>query len=190
KLIGIVSFPKITGTFGDAAPPYGLDYDGHGTHVASTAAGNVLHDVPAYGPTGVQGEYTFPEISGVAPHANIVSYQICHQGDRGWGCDTMLTVAAVEHAIENGIDVINYSIGGWTEDPWFSIDGMAFLSARAAGIHVAVSAGNAGPEWRTVSSPATAPWVTSVAAYTHDRSFSDITFGNFAGGNTAPAVMT
>lgn len=189
KLIGIVSFPEITDAFGDDAPPYGIDYAGHGTHVASIAAGNVLHDVPAYGPTGVQGEYAFPEISGVAPHANIVSYQICYQGDLGEGCDTTLTVAAVEHAIENGVDVLNYSIGGYPEDPWYSIDAMAFLSARAAGIHVATSVGNEGPLWRTAGSPAVAPWLTSVAAYTHDRAISDITLGNFAGGTGAPAAI-
>jgi len=190
KLIGIVSYPEITDTFGAAAPPYGLDYEGHGTHVASTAAGNVLHNVPAYSNTGTPGEYEFPEISGVAPHANIVSYQICHQGELGFGCDTTLTVAAVEHAIENGIDVLNYSVGGFPEDPWFSIDGVAFLSARAAGIHVATSAGNEGPQWRTVGSPATAPWLTSVAAYTHDRAFSDITLANFGGGGAPPVTLT
>lgn len=189
KLIGIVSFPEITDTYGDQAPPYGLDYEGHGTHVASTVAGNVLHDVPAYSEIGTLGEYVFPEISGVAPHANIVSYQICYAGDLGFGCDTALAVAAVEHAIENGVDVLNYSIGGFPDDPWQSIDGLAFLSARAAGIHVATSAGNNGPDWGTVGSPGSAPWLTSVAAYTHDRVFGDITVSNFVGGGTPPPAL-
>ena len=107
-------------------------------------------------------------ISGVAPHANVISYQTCN-----WqGCFPSAAIASVEHAIANNVDVLNYSVGGSASSPWFSPDALAFLSAREAGIHVAVAAGNSGRNGaRTVGSPGNSPWVTSVAALTHGRAF-------------------
>jgi subtilisin family serine protease len=67
------------------------------------------------------------------------------------------------------VDVINYSIGGGSRDPWTDAGALAFLSARNAGVFVATSAGNNGPQAETVGSPANAPWLMSVAASTHDR---------------------
>lgn len=185
KLIGVVSYPEITDTFPEELPRNGWDYNGHGSHVASTAAGNVLYDVPAYNVIGGEGEYRFPQLSGVAPHANIISYQVCFPDG---GCMSQLAVQAVEHAIENGVDVLNYSIGGVARSPWESADAMAFLSARAAGIHVATSAGNSGPGPSTIGMPGGAPWLTSVAAYTHDRDVPDATLAEFSGGLNPPAA--
>ena len=183
KLIGIVSYPEITDSFNGERPANGWDYNGHGTHVASTAAGNVLRSVPGYNEIGGQGEYTFPLISGVAPRANIVAYQVCYPNG---GCDTDLTVQAIDHAIDNGVDVLNYSVGGSAGNPWEQADTLAFLSARAAGIHVAVSTGNSGPEPGTVTSPGNSPWVTSVAAYTHDRGYTGPALTGFTGGENPP----
>ncbi|WOH38873.1 S8 family serine peptidase [Thalassotalea fonticola] len=169
KLIGIWSHPEITNyaTFsGD--DPIGLDVQGHGSHVASTAAGNVLKNVPVYNVIGDKSEQSFSQISGVAPHANIVSYQVCDLD----GCWPDIAVLAVEHAIANGVQVINYSIGGEAISPWYSLDALAMLSARDAGIHVATSAGNMGPEEKTLISPGNAPWLTSVAAVSHGRAYS------------------
>jgi subtilisin family serine protease len=181
KLIGIWSHPDITNDYtpqGD--DPIGIDHDGHGTHVASIAGGNVLHNVHVWNVISAQAEFTFDQISGVAPHANIVSYQVCAADD---GCWPDLTALAVEHAIENGVDVLNYSVSGDALDPWSSIDALAFLSAREAGIHVVVAAGNNGPSSKTVGSPGNAPWLTTVAAYSHDRGFSSKTV-SFSGGST------
>ena len=100
------------------------------------------------------------------------------------GCYPSLTILAVEHAIENGLDAINYSIGGGSADPWQDPDSLAFLAARKAGIHVATSAGNSGPDAQTVGSPGEAPWITTVAAYTHDRVFTDNGLNGFSGGET------
>lgn len=170
KLIGIHSYPVITDnypSFNDQVPANGEDYNGHGSHTAGTTAGNVLDNVDSG--NGV----TFDQISGVAPHANIISYQVCNPGAQdaiGFsGCYPSLTVLAVEHAIEAGVDAINYSIGGGSSDPWQDSDSLAFLSARKAGIHVATSAGNSGPEAGTVGSPGDSPWLTTVAAGTHNR---------------------
>ncbi len=200
KLIGIISYPEIINirptivndNFEDIEDKVtiGYDFQGHGSHVASTAAGNVVKDVNFYlsveddqGPITGETDFQFSQISGVAPHANIVSYQVCD--DQG-SCYPELTVRSIEHAIENGVNVLNYSVGGGARSPWNSTDALAFLSARDAGLHIATSAGNSGPQASTIGAPGNAPWVTTVAAYTHSRSFSDITLDNFSGGENPP----
>ncbi|WP_298768231.1 S8 family serine peptidase [uncultured Shewanella sp.] len=198
KLIGVHSWPLITDQYPYYDPDVaqnGEDHDGHGSHTASTTAGNFLYDLPISDVDGKPLGISFDAMSGVAPHANIVSYQVCKPGDDdaiGFnGCYPSLTVLAVEHAIENGVDALNYSIGGGTSDPWQDADALAFLAARKAGIHVATSAGNDGPDPQTVGSPGDAPWLTTVAAYTHDRDYSDKTLSEFTGGDTtAPSTLT
>lgn len=199
KLIGIVSYPEITGYHPPKGEEAGIDYVGHGTHVASIAAGNVLHNVPIYDfvSSDVDTGLTFDTISGVAPHANIVAYQICTPPNDGNGdpieigpCFVNLTVDALEHAIEHGVDVINYSIGGNAGDPWSHIDSKAFLNARKAGLHVATSAGNLGPNPETGTTPSNSPWVISVAAATHDRAYSEKQLALTGGDTTPPAAIT
>jgi subtilisin family serine protease len=73
--------------------------------------------------------------------------------------------------VTDGVDVINYSIGGPSSNPWTDDDAQAFLDAWEANIFVATSAGNSGPGEATMGSPADAPWVLSVGAATHNRAF-------------------
>ncbi len=190
KLVGVISFPEITDEYYGIAPENGEDMNGHGSHTASTTAGNVLRNVPILKAgesnvsDGVQiGSAEFSEISGVAPHANIISYQTC--GPTG-GCGDALTVKAVDMAIAHGVDVINFSIGpgGDGGNPWTSASGVAFLKAREAGIFVAVAAGNAGNGAGTVGN--VAPWTTVVANYTHDRIFEKNATGTDDNANTLP----
>nr|WP_283106337.1 S8 family serine peptidase [Shewanella submarina] len=198
KLIGVHSWPEITDEYADYdpdVPANGEDHNGHGSHTAGTSAGNVLINQNVPDVDNKDSGVIFEHVSGVAPHANIVSYQVCYPGEddaiRFAGCLPSLTVLAVEHAIESGVDALNYSIGGGSSNPWNDADALAFLAARKAGIHVATSAGNDGPEPSTVGSPGDAPWITSVAAYTHDRDFSDKTLDGFTGGDTtAPESLT
>ena len=103
----------------------------------------------------------------MAPHANIIAYDVCLPS----GCPGSSLVAGLNQAVLDGVDVINYSIGGGSRDPWQSADALAMLSALDAGVFVAVSAGNEGPEASTVGSPANAPWVTAAGASTHNRRF-------------------
>lgn len=197
KLVGVVSYPDITGQYANydpSVPANGEDHNGHGSHTASTAAGNAIPNVPVLDAEGNPTTVTFNEISGVAPHANIISYQVCYPGESdaiGFsGCFPSLTVQAIEHAIANDVDALNYSIGGGSSNPWNDADSLAFLSAREAGIHVATSAGNSGPNASTVGSPGDAPWLTTVAAYTHDRIFTEKHIQDFTGGDTAaPEAM-
>jgi subtilisin family serine protease len=198
KLIGVHSWPVITDQYPDYdadVPANGEDHNGHGSHTAGTTAGNVLLNTNVPNVDGGDTGVAFESMSGVAPHANIISYQVCLPGEDDAinfrGCYPSLTVLAVEHAIEAGVDAINYSIGGGSSDPWQDADALSFLSARKAGIHVATSAGNSGPGPETVGSPGDAPWITTVAAYSHDRGFSDKTIDGFTGGDTeAPSAMT
>ncbi|WP_158681546.1 S8 family serine peptidase [Microbulbifer pacificus] len=170
KLIGVWSWPFITDTYEGIRPASGEDYNGHGSHTASTAAGNVVHNVPYLGGTpgvgdGIPTGFEFEQVSGVAPHANIISYQVCFPDHRG--CPSEVMLKAIDQAIQDGVDVINFSIGGGDRFPWEDATAMAFLSAREAGISIAASAGNAGKGFYTLSH--TAPWYTVVAASTSDR---------------------
>ncbi len=139
------------------------DADGHGTHTTSTAAGN----------SGVAASILgndFGDVSGIAPRARVSMYKACWDTTpTTGGCSSVDLVAAIDQAVADGVDVINYSIGSTS----FAIgaDDISFLFADAAGVFVATSAGNSGPGSATVFSPATVPWVTSVGANTQNREY-------------------
>jgi subtilisin family serine protease len=170
KLIGVHDF---TGT----TP---MDDNGHGSHTASTAAGNA-HTASLDAPTTSLDR----EISGVAPHANLITYKACV----AVGCLSPSLVAAIDQAVADQVDVINYSIGGGPTDPWGDADSEAFLNAREAGVFVATSAGNSGPGPETVGSPANAPWVMSVGASTHNRAFTNNVTDLSGGASTPPGDL-
>lgn len=137
------------------------DNEGHGSHTAGTAAGNVIQ-ATITAPTG----YTYQKnISGVAPHANLIAYDACFSS-----CLGSALLAAIDQAVTDGVDVINYSISG-SSDPYNDPISQAFLAANEAGIFVAVAAGNDGPAANTLSH--ISPWVTAVAATTHNRTFTN-----------------
>ncbi|EKE76734.1 S8 family serine peptidase [Gallaecimonas xiamenensis] len=208
KLIGIWSTPIITDTFQDpyfaeGRPAIGEDYNGHGSHTASTAVGNVLDAVPLQlasvgNGDGVDTGFTFERLSGMAPHANLITYQVCYPGNSGdlyAGCPTDALVAGIEQAIEDGVDVINFSIGGSEKFPWEDSVELAFLSARQAGVSVAAAAGNSGGDgWQEYygSADHSSPWLATVGATTipdgilvHDRYLKDLSGGD----TTAPANL-
>lgn len=140
-------------------PGFG-DSNSHGSHVASTVAGN-YRDADFRGGTH--------RISGVAPRANVVAYDICYTNTAtGQGlCPNVSAVAAINRAIFDGVvDVFNYSIGGGSQ-PWGESVSLAFLSAVESGIYVAASAGNSGPAANTLGH--VEPWVSNTAAAQHGR---------------------
>ncbi|MFG1708287.1 S8 family serine peptidase [Nonomuraea sp. M3C6] len=147
------------------------DYNGHGTHTASTAGGN--HDVPVTGPAA-----TFGSISGIAPRARVAAYKALWSTQdastaNGYYSDL---VAAIDQAVADGVDVINYSVSGGGADLLDPAE-LAFLNAAEAGVFVAAAGGNSGPTPATVDHPS--PWVTTVAAGTHNRGTSgSVTLGN------------
>ncbi|MCK7595202.1 S8 family serine peptidase [Pseudomarimonas salicorniae] len=185
KLIGIHDFSICTGTHSgngcdDREPNDGSDPDGHGTHVAATAAGNVL-DTTLNLSGGISAQL---RLSGVAPRANLIAYKACEDEET---CRGSWLVAAINQATADGVDVFNYSIGGsiGTSTPWTTGDSLAMLNAVEAGVVVVTSAGNGGPGPGTVSRPADAPWVVSVANSSHDRAIAN-RLVDLTGGSTAP----
>ncbi|MDB5857138.1 MAG: peptidase and in kexin sedolisin [Ramlibacter sp.] len=148
------------------------DWGGHGTHTASTAGGN--SGVTVTGPAA-----PFGAISGMAPRARISVYKVCwSETALGGGCFGSDSVAAIEQAIVDGVDVINFSISGTSTNFRDPVE-IAFMYAAEAGVFVATSAGNSGPTVSTVAHPS--PWLTTVAAGTHNRSsVGSVTLGNGA----------
>lgn len=170
KLIGAWDFATA-----DGVNP--RDVEGHGSHTASTAAGNAIT-------ANVVG-HTISisrQISGIAPHANIVMYTACLSE----GCPGDALTAAIDQIVIDGVDVVNYSIGSaGPSDIWNDTDTLGFLSARDAGIFVSTSAGNNGPNAATTGNPADAPWLMSNAASSHNRKAVNAV-QNMSGGNTTP----
>jgi subtilisin family serine protease len=157
KLVGARDMRTLYRTFiGPEVYNSARDYDGHGTHTASTAGGNKGVAAEIFGvPRGT--------VSGVAPRAHIAAYSACGS----LGCFGGDLAEAIDTAVADGVDVINYSIGGGAS--LTGPDDIAFLFANAAGVFSATSAGNSGPGAGTVGSPANDPWVTGVGASTHNR---------------------
>ena len=98
-----------------------------GLFAATTAAGNA--DVPAE----IFGN-PFGLVTGIAPRAHVVAYKALGEGG-GYGSDLAL---AIDIAVADGVDVINYSVGGGSSLP-VGPDDIAFLFAADAGVYGAGS---------------------------------------------------
>jgi subtilisin family serine protease len=172
KLIGAQFFCESRGCDGVLEHEFlsPRDYNGHGTHTASTAGGN--ENVPTTGAAEL-----FGHVNGIAPRARIAAYKVCwDNGAGGCGANTGDSVAAIDQAVADGVDVINYSISGTSTNYLDAVE-VAYLFAADAGVFVATSAGNSGPTASTVAH--ISPWLASVAAGTHNRNgVSSVTLGN------------
>ncbi|MFF3173074.1 S8 family serine peptidase [Streptomyces sp. NPDC057900] len=159
--------------FPDFDPDYfsARDGEGHGTHTASTAAGNA--DVRAT----VDGA-DFGTVSGVAPAAAVAVYKALWQSKDGKhsGGLTSDLVAAIDQAVADGVDVINYSLGAPYESDYDDPAQTALRNAAAAGIFVSTAGGNTGPDASSLDN--TAPWTTTVAAGTIAPYTGTVTLGN------------
>ncbi|MFU8833169.1 MAG: S8 family serine peptidase, partial [Wenzhouxiangella sp.] len=161
KLISFLDCQSTDG-IGLCNGPSPQDNDSHGSHVASTVAGNRLDNNTVPSPNVPP---PFTEISGVAPCAHIRSYHVCQPG----GCPGADVQAGMDSVLIHGdVDVMNFSISGGT-NPWNDNDRRK-LDLVDAGVFVAASAGNT---TATITNPVGAvghrgPWVMSVAASTHD----------------------
>ncbi|XP_010520244.1 PREDICTED: subtilisin-like protease SBT4.5 [Tarenaya hassleriana] len=138
-------------------PESARDRIGHGSHTASTAAGNSVEDVSFYG-------LGLGTARGAVPAARIAAYKVCDPS-----CSSDQLLSAFDDAIADGVDVITISIGG--PPTTFEQDPIAIgaFHAMAKGILTVNSAGNSGPSPGTVSSAA--PWILSVAASNTNRAF-------------------
>ena len=169
KLIGVRWFiegaettgPIDTGEFRSAR-----DADGHGTHTATTAAGN-SSSASIFGTL-------IGNVEGVAPKARIAVYKACwlRPGDSRASCNTSDLANAVDTAVADGVDVINYSVGSTMREVT-APDDLALAAAAKAGVVAVVAAGNEGPNPATIGSPAGAPWVITTGASTRDGTSSE-----------------
>ncbi len=160
KLIGAYTFMSTYAVAAGFLPgelTSARDDDGHGTHTSTTAAGNAGVAASMFGiPRGT--------VSGIAPRAHVIMYRVCGSA----GCYSSDSAAAVQQAIVDDVDVLNFSISGGA-NPYGDAVSLAFLDAYNAGIFVAASAGNSGPAPDTTDHRE--PWVTTVAASSLDRAF-------------------
>ncbi|KAK4579321.1 hypothetical protein RGQ29_029115 [Quercus rubra] len=165
KIIG-AKYYRSDGIFeeGDIKSP--RDSEGHGTHVASTAAGNIVSKASLEG-------FRLGTARGGVPSARIAMYKVCWLN----GCSDADILAAFDDAIADGVDIISISIGGSPKNYFTDPIAIGAFHAMRNGILTSASAGNSGP------SPATilnfSPWSLSVAASTIDRKFStEVRLGN------------
>ena len=166
KVVGGWDFSgdSYTGSGGGAVPvpdPNPMDCNGHGTHVAGTAAGGGVNgDGTSFnGPyTGTLNTASMGVGPGVAPQAKIYALRV-------FGCagSTALTVAAINWATDpnrdgdpsDHVDVINMSLGsayGTPDDP----SAAASNNASNLGVIVVTSAGNSGDSYYVSGSPGSA----------------------------------
>jgi subtilisin family serine protease len=137
------------------------DVDGHGTHTATTAAGNKVR-------ASIFGTF-LGQVEGIAPRARVAVYKACwlRPGDLRASCNTSDLANAIDTAVSDGVHIINYSVGSsllTTTAP----DDVALLAAAKAGVVTVVAAGNEGPNFNTIGSPAGGPWVIAAAASSRD----------------------
>ena len=145
--------------------PY--DYFGHGTHVASIAAG-----------TGAasNGRYV-----GVAPGARLMSVKVLN--DQGFGFDSWILYGLLQtvQGFFNGTkpDVISMSLGGLPSDGSDPLSQLINLVVNTYNIPIAIAAGNSGCHF-CVSSPAAADSAIAVAATTKTASNGSISIASFS----------
>ncbi|KAJ1299080.1 hypothetical protein BS78_01G503700 [Paspalum vaginatum] len=163
KVIGARAFGSAA--INDTAPP--VDDAGHGTHTASTAAGNFVQNADVRG--NAHGT-----ASGMAPHAHLAIYKVCTRSR----CSIMDIVAGLDAAVRDGVDVLSFSISA-TDGAQFNYDLIAIATFKAMehGIFVSAAAGNGGPAAGSITNGA--PWMLTVAAGTMDRAIrTTVRLGN------------
>ena len=135
-----------------------LDENGHGTHIAGIIAGS--------------GRASGGTYSGISPDATIVPIRV-HTA-AGTGGEDFL-IAGIEHAIEQGVDILNYSGG---EAPWGKTGGAppwvwpkrynnlwrAFRVAEESGVLCVCAAGNSGDKGGSINNPGILPNVLTVGS--------------------------
>ncbi|QDP42242.1 S8 family serine peptidase [Radiobacillus deserti] len=115
----------------------------HGTHVSGIIAAN-------------------GNMKGIAPEADLYGYRALGPGGMG---TSVQVIAALERAVNDGMDVVNMSLGNSVNGPDWPTT-VAVNKAIEKGVTVVIANGNAGPNNWTVGSPATSDKAISVGAST------------------------
>ncbi|MFI6285942.1 S8 family peptidase [Streptomyces sp. NPDC051018] len=127
------------------------DRNGHGTHVASIAAG-----------TGAKSGGKF---KGVAPGAKLLNGKVIEDG--GWA-DESAVLAGIDWAVAQGADVINLSLGGWDTPELDPLETQINKVSADTGVLFAVAAGNEGPHDGSLTSPGSAQAALTVGSVDGD----------------------
>jgi serine protease AprX len=150
------------------------DYAGHGTHVASIAAGSGAKS---------NGKYR-----GVAPEASLYIAKVLNRNGGGSMSDVM---AGIEWAVQQGVQVINLSLGSSVScDGTDALSTMCDAAVQQRGIVLCVAAGNEGPNARTVGSPGCAREVITVGSVNENNQISTFSSrGPTADGRIKPDII-
>jgi subtilisin family serine protease len=162
--------------FYNKAHNQGLDAEAiqdHGTHTAGIAAG-------VTGKTAVVNGVSIDDMSGIAPGAWLGNYNVFPGGVLDARSEDILN--AVDAAIEDGMDVLNLSLGGGYHGN-NDLLAIGLDNAVDAGVVVAVAAGNSGPGQGTLESPGRARKIITVGGSTNQH-FVGQPFTYPAGGGT------
>lgn len=177
---------------------------GHGTHVASTAAGYLARHP---GPDGVPLTGDEFDLHGVAPQAKLMSYTVCSNirsipGSLGLpsigGCESADIALALEDSVSpftlTGLHtkpiahVINLSLGGGGGPE--NVTAIACSNAALTGATVVAASGNSGPGEGTTGSPAAGVHVISVGATTHPGAAASLWSGDLLQASSFPQSTT
>jgi serine protease AprX len=123
------------------------DNNGHGTHVASIAAGSGAESAGIY--------------KGVAAKARLMDVKVLGASGSGRLSDT---IAGIEWATLQNADIISMSLGAQIPCNGLDATSLAANAAVKRGVHVVVAAGNAGPLPGSISSPGCAQDVITVGS--------------------------
>ncbi|KAK9153738.1 hypothetical protein Sjap_001218 [Stephania japonica] len=174
EYVGYLDANKVIGAryySNGASPPYEVvtpaDFEGHGTHTASTAAGLAMAGASFYG----LGKGT---VRGGVPSARVAMYKTC------WAlsCTDIDMLAAFDDAIADGVDILSISIAANIVQTYYTdVLAIGAFHAMRKGILTVCAGGNAGPSYGAVKN--NAPWIFTVAATSLDRNFvTEVTLGD------------
>ncbi|KAJ8633659.1 hypothetical protein MRB53_026995 [Persea americana] len=157
KLIGARTFDSgAKAMLGRPTAEAPVDDEGHGTHTSSTAAGAFVKNVSIFG--NADGTAV-----GMAPLAHLAMYKVCFSG----GCPDSDILAGLDAAVEDNVDVLSLSIGGFSVPFYADSIAIGAFGAVQKNIFVSCAAGNSGPYNESLSNEA--PWILTVGASTMDR---------------------
>lgn len=143
---------QVVGEKNFSASPDAVDRVGHGTHVASIAAGT--------------GATSGGRYKGVAPGAKVISGKVLD--DEGFGDDSAV-IAGMEWAAAEGADVVNLSLGSADSPGVDPLEAAVNTLTAEKGILFAVAAGNDGEYGASsLGSPGSADAALTVGAVDQD----------------------
>ena len=160
KVIVARTFVKTEFGMNDQADETPRDEMGDGSGVAGAAA-------------GVSVESIYGEVIGIAPRAFVGNYKVFGTPGINSTTTSAAIIAAINAAVEDGMDIINMSLGGPPILPEFDPEQMTIASATALGHVFVIAAGNMGPWDESISSPGTSPAAITVGASSNSRIFGN-----------------